>query len=524
MRRRIIIALTIASMFIGAGIVTPVFSQSRSAKTRDYPSLSDKELGHVRWMVKIAMQPLGDWANMGGLEEGQEGLEAYRYQLGFMAYVLALAQYHKTPAYRELYQVAMDNLIRKMIRRDVWYYWEHTSKGSKMMNPALKEKGPGWVDPVVEKNIMYSGHLINMLELYQMLYRDNKYDKPESVTFRWAVGMDDPKLFQYDGNKLAAVIHKQFMENPLHMIECEINMAFPVCNQHPLLGLILYDHNHGTKLSMAARELMLKTFTEKKLLDPESRDFMQFFMVEQGMPVGPASPGNNAIVGMLMHAWSPTLVENLYRTHAGKVDFAADGTASVKGDSTVGMTSAAAFAAYAKEIGDQKTAEGLIAWMEKNCSPEWIAGKYRYPRNDDKKITPLFGVMAAIADLNVKNGILSIYSQPWNESRFRQPFVSGVEYPRAVVSQAYYDEKKDVLAVMLVSGEGGGRTTSFAVNQLDKSKTYSISKDGQIAGYLRKGLFEPARGAKGIEFDDQGILRISTDLSKAQSFMIEARQ
>jgi hypothetical protein len=504
--------------------INPGFAASLPVKASDYPSLSQKELGHVQWLVKIAQQPLGDWSYMGGAEEGQEGLDGYRYQLGYMAYALALAQYHKTPAYRELYQKALDNLIQKMVRRDVWSYWEHTSKGAKTTNPALKERGLGWIDPVVEKNIMYSGHLINMVELYQMLYRDAKYDKPKAITFKWEWVMELLNVFDYDGNKLANVLHKQFMENPVHMIECELNLVFPVCNQHPLLGLMLYDHNHGTNLASPVKDLMMTTFTEKGLIDPATKDFLQFYMIEQGKTIGPPSAGNNACVGMVMNAWKHDLIEKLYPIHAKKVSVASDGTTTVQADNTVGVSSAPAFAAYAKEMGDEKTAKGLIAWTEKNCAPIWMENKYLYPRNDEKKISPLFNIIAAVAELNVKNGIWAMYNQPWKENYFSQPFISAVEHPKAVVKQAYYDNGKDVLVVMLVPGAKSVAGTSFAINQLSRSKSYSIKANGLLVGNLNKGSFTPAQGAKGIQFSNEGILKVSTGLDKAQTFIIQAEK
>jgi hypothetical protein len=516
-------AIPLAFAFaLAFGLSAQGFSASLPVRAGQYPSLSEKELGHVLWLVKLAQQPLGDWSYMGGLEEGQEGLESYRYQLGYMAYALALAQYHKTPAYRELYQKALDNLIQKMIRKDVWYYWEHTSKGFTAANPPQKGRGLGWIDPVVEKNIMYSGHLINMVELYQMLYGDDKYDMPKSITFRWQLVNQLLNSFQYDGNKLAEVIHKQFIENPLHMIECEIGLVFPVCNQHPLLGLMLYDHNHGTNLAGPVKDLMMKTFMNKGLLDSKTQDFMQFYMIEQEKAIGPASSGNNAFVGMAMHAWKPELIEKLYPTHAKKIEYERDGAAKVQGDETVGASSAPGFAAYAKEMGDMKTAGGLIAWMEGNCSPSWVGNKYYYPRNDEKKITPLFNATAAIAELNVKDGIWTIYNQPWKKDYFAQPFISSVEHPKAAVKQAYYDNSKGVLVVTLAPGEKGVANTSFSVHQLNKAKIYSIKKNGVIIGYLRKGIIEPVQGAKGLEFSKEGVLKISTSLEKAQSFLIQA--
>jgi hypothetical protein len=487
----------------------------------DYPSLSEKELGHLQWILQLAQQLPGDWSYMGGMEEGQGGLDAYRYQLGYMTYVLALAQYHKTPAYRELYQKAIDSLIQKMIRRDVWYYWEHTSKGSKMMNPALKELEPGWIDPVVEKNIMYSGHLFNMVQLYQMLSRDTKYDQLKSIVFKWQPAMEMLNAFYYDGNKLADVLHRQFIQNPVHMIECEINLVFPVCNQHPLLGLILYDHNHGTNLSMPVKDLMMGTFTGKKLLNPTTRDFVDFYMLEQQSPGGPGSPGNNACVGMVMHAWNPSLIEDLYRDHVKKVEKMSDGSIRVSSDMAVGVSSAPAFAAYAKELGDFETVKGITSWMEKNCLPIWLGDRYRYPRNDEKKIGTLFTIMAALAEMNVKDGIRKMYNEPLNEEFFKQPFISGVNPQQTAVKQAYYDKNNDLLLLTLLPRQSGARNAAFQVHQLSKSKDYSIRKDGQLLGYLRKGLLTPQKGA---EFSSDGILKISTGFAKSQTFVIRAER
>ena len=49
-----------------------------------------------------------------------------------------------------------------------------------------------------------SGHLFNMLQLYQMLYRDAKYDKPKSIVFRWEpamTGLDKAQTFLIQAEK-----------------------------------------------------------------------------------------------------------------------------------------------------------------------------------------------------------------------------------------------------------------------------------------------------------------------------------
>ena len=105
-----------------------------------------------------------------------------------------------------------------------------------------------------------------------------------------------------------------------------------------------------------------------------------------------------------------------------------------------------------------------------------------------------------------------MHNQPWKEAYFSQPNISQVDHPKTVVKQAYYDSKKDVLVLTLLPGQKGVMNTSFAVNQLNQSKAYSIKKNGQLMGYLRKGVIAPAAGVKGMEFNREGTLRISTDL------------
>ena len=515
------ISITLSFLLLLAVFTSPGLSATNPVKPSDYPSLSDREMGHLRWIVKLANQLPGDWSYMGGLEPGQEWLEAYRYQLAFMTYALALAQYHKTPAYRELYQKAMDQFIQKMVRGDVWSYWVESSKGGKKMNPALKEKGSGWIDPVVDKNIMYSGHLIHMVELYRMLYGDRKYDRPASLVFSWEWLREELNRFEYDSNKLAHVIYNQFERNSPHAIECELNMIFTQCNQHPILGLMLYDANHGTNLSLV-RDAVKKSFLEKKFFNPDTHTFMYFYMVRQDKVIPAVSPGQDGWTAAFMHAWDPKFVEEQYPYQAKiHVKWQPDGTASVP-DKTWGSIGAPFFALLAKEVGDEKTAKGILSWMDKNYAPVWTDGMFRYPRNDAQKVTPLVTNLAAAAEVNVRNGIYDLHNRPWKDEHFSRPFVCNVEYPKVLVKQAYYDDAKDLLLVTLVPGGKALQTTSFTVHQLDAPKTYSVLKNGKLAGYIKKGSVQNGKGVKGMQSKGAGELEISTELKGPVTFVIKA--
>ncbi|KAH6959804.1 hypothetical protein BKA56DRAFT_501457, partial [Ilyonectria sp. MPI-CAGE-AT-0026] len=214
------------------------------------------QLSHVEHMLALSEQLPGDWATMGSFDPYQEGDDAYRYQLAYMAYTLALVQHHYVPAYRERYQKAFISLIDKMLRQDVWAYWENTSRGGRAMDPDLPSLTDGWVDPVCRQNIMYSGHLLMMIGLYEMLYRDGRYDQPGSINFRFRPifrGMG-PEEFAYNHTSLANAIYNEFKRQNFLGCECEPNGIFVYCNQFPILGFMHYDATHGTDLSMSVIE------------------------------------------------------------------------------------------------------------------------------------------------------------------------------------------------------------------------------------------------------------------------------
>ena len=90
---------------------------------------------------------------------------------------------------RELFQ----KLIAKMLRREVWGYWYLTSQSGIKVDPDLKEMRKPWADPVIRENIMYSGHLLLMISLYEMLFDSDEYEKEGSITF---VSSRDAKILQ----------------------------------------------------------------------------------------------------------------------------------------------------------------------------------------------------------------------------------------------------------------------------------------------------------------------------------------
>ena len=69
---------------------------------------------------------------------------------------------------------AMDRIVQKMFQRPVWEYWSHDSAGVTKFEPLMDQPYAPFSDPIAYRNIMYSGYVSQMINLYQMLYNERK--------------------------------------------------------------------------------------------------------------------------------------------------------------------------------------------------------------------------------------------------------------------------------------------------------------------------------------------------------------
>jgi len=129
----------------------------------EFPKLSNEQAGHLRHFHNLASQPDGEWHHMGTQDPGQEWLDAYRYQLATMTYAAGSAHYHRLPALRSIFKNLLEQLIHKMLRREVWGYWYLTSQSGKLVDPDLVEMRKPWADPNKQENIMVSAYNTKMV-------------------------------------------------------------------------------------------------------------------------------------------------------------------------------------------------------------------------------------------------------------------------------------------------------------------------------------------------------------------------
>ena len=191
------------------------------------------------------------------------------------------------------------------------------------------------------------------------------------------------------------------------------------------------------------------------------------------------------------------------------------------------------FAVLAAEVGDGKTVATMLEYADEHFGPTWRDGGLYYPHTRDYRenfnrdengfihnISPVTGnVLVAMTRLNPGDGLWTLYNQPREEPYFSDPFVSGVEYIEANVTQAIWDREKSALIVTLTPGPVAAENTTFTVNQLDPSMSYSVSRDGERLGVVSGGSDSSVANAA---WNVDGTLTISTELDAAHSFVVAA--
>lgn len=498
----------------------------------DYPAIGVEELGQLRWVIKLANKPIEDFSDMKSLD--QVGMTASRYTLAFSVYFLAAEQYHKLPAWDGAIKPGIDRLIQKMFQRPVWEYWSHDSTGVTKFEPLMNQPYAPFSDPIAYRNIMYSGHVSQMINLYQMLYNERKWDAPGAIVLKW----DDNTKFVYDNKSLQDAMFMQLIKNPVPAIECEPNAVFPACNTHPLLGWKLYDQMYNTRYYGASMPLFMDWF-KKNFVDHKTGEIGAFYLMKQGWVFSASNPrygnkmdpviqkmikegvtfgssGNEGWIMSGMHVFDPTYVETLYPAFKKlHVKENADGTVTLQKDVLTPYSYYGFFSILAAELGDEKLLRGLLKTVDQHFDPVWDKdGAFHYPykviaggpnlaaADDAKTVKPsaikppikigdavpqmktwpqhsdLSDRLFAMARALPKNGLLKMYNNPFDQTHFNEPGITGVDLGGTPLKRALYDRAKQALIVSTMPAKSGG-TSGFKIIRLDPAKNYELFLDGK---------------------------------------------
>ncbi|MFC4945225.1 hypothetical protein [Pseudonocardia sp. GCM10023141] len=410
--------------------------------------LTAEQSGHLRHLDNLSRRLPNDWSGMQGKGIGQDDFGGYRFQLAYAVYALALAHRNRLPAAPGLFQPTIRRLITKLLEPEVWIYWRDTSRGGAPFNAHLTDQlGEEW-DPVVRDNIMYSAYVQSCALLHDYLFDSDAYAQPESLAFEhWSFFWGGaPKRFAYDRNSLNDHLYWQLVQNGYLGVACEPNCIFQICNQPAILGFRLHDLISGGSRAEEVVAGYEKAWADFGRLDAGGHYNTMIFQDSHVVRDNEARSGwVDAWCGALMNMWNREFVhENYPRQVADLLVQEPDDTLSVRPT----MRQAAGVpmnydwcdfgwtAAWASEMGDTATRDGLLDHADRYMAPTVTDGGRHYPRNDTSydagghfvEVEPMTGnVLLGYARLNVPDGLWTLYNKPLDRAHFAAPALTAVD-------------------------------------------------------------------------------------------------
>ncbi len=521
----------------------------------EYAKMTDEEIGQLRWALKVADADLDDFSLIPSLNvlgipiTGIMNLAfaSYRFSIAFYTYYLATIQYHKIPACHDIIQSRMDRLIQKMQEGAVWKYWALTSTGLYTFFAApMTGEEPGLYrsahDPVAEKNIMYSGHLAQMITLYEKLYGDMKWDEEGAIKFTW----NRREEYTYSTTTLLELLRDAYINLPAHCIECEPNMCFAECNQHPMLALKVYDQVHGTDFLGQSIEttdpenspfaLQKRWFEENDLIDPDTHNTCVVYFPLTGKKIGPdpddwdtgnflsllsipimkllqfkiASALEDGWTMAFMHGWQKDFIDNHYwgtggedgGNRANRLD---PDTLKIEADVVwndnldlfiiYDSLSVPFYGMLAGEVGDEGARAAIMEQCDGFFEPKWTEdGEFHYPVGgmdmiigfESEKMPHIAigptGALAGIVRSNPPDGLYKLHSDPVPGAG--GPMVENIDIYKTNLRRAVYDS--DVQALIITTDIGPlaeeGDMEDFKITNMNKSgiNDWVLIIDGEV--------------------------------------------
>ena len=522
---------------------TDLLAPATGADVAGIPVLDDLQLGHIRHIENLSLQLENDWSHMMGRNPLQEDFGAFRFQLAYMAYALALAHVHYLPAAPGFFKNTFDRLIQKMLHPEVWLYWRDVSKGGNFL--ALDApRSEGCLDPVAKDNIMYSAYVQSMTLLYNYLFNDDKYAKPGAISFRFEpifFKFDQHEVFSYDQNSLNQRVYWNMVENGYLGVACEPYCVFLICNQIPILGFRLHDLLTGGSTATEVTQGYLNAWKEfGGFLDKDGRFNTMMRWHTQDVVPGSDNAWVSAWCGTLMNAWHRDFVREHYPRQITECVVAGpDGTLTVPFRKMPPGTPPALMrlegsssdfgwvATWASEMGDRSTLDALLAHADRFMNPKWDNGGYYYPRNDQEVdddgnrtfVTPLEGnALLAYARLNVSDGLWTIYNKPWNKDHFTEPALEHISSNLDVL-RAWFDASGQSLTFTLRRRRGSNGEASVLISNVWERGAWELRREGTVVA-----SDEPARALGSATtlraVREHQYLRLTTDLQHETTFTL----
>lgn len=456
--------------------------------------LSQKQLAmlryfaHMTFMTEEDEDPWKPWEvngklpDGGGGEAGNAPFGDLRYQLSHVAYAAGVAA-QRTPAYSEVFTNILASASRRMLLPLVWEY-------TPLIYPMDKTNGGS--DPIGWKNIMYSGHVGQVMALHQTISGDMTFSDMEFD-------------FVYQQNKssynLAGVMEGMYKQmfppggSPPEWdttyegggVPCEPVMIFLLCNNFPHNAFHMHDGIHGTHFKDADKRWQeeIKAHAINKQLSQDLKKSRGNYFKLGAMVANhewtsaPIQGGDSWALAWIRGWWNetdPADKEVIYKgyehlaNHAGwKVDSATGGTyhAGLPGSFNFIVTSFFPMIErqfWHPDSGLEQRSDNILAYVEQfgefiDTDGDGTKDSYRYAKGKDNyrdaANANLLAGMVFPNDGSSNNAIRDLFqaNPPFFEQHAKEPRIAHVEYPAVMVPLARYDASAQALNFQLVAGD-----------------------------------------------------------------------
>ena len=468
-----------------------------------YPRLNTRAAGWLRHLHRKATTR-DDWSEDGVPHDWWDRtstapmLSFPRFDLSESSYGLGVMA-DQTPAWREVYA----EILRLLAERHLTYWasvdWiTHIGHDPRrgaypkewidaFIPPHLvgRYDAPGWLangvepwglqpDPVgADGNLYFKGWLNLVQSLHAYVTGEDKWGDPFKVA-----GIDRTR-FEWTQHRVVELLVKQFNENPLGP-HCENTKIWPYCLTAAGLGLQLYDRVFG-KSSHHVYEAWLEGNKDRHfVIDPKTgalKTTTLYYDPEIDY-VQPMGPGGGLSVSFYLIPQVPAFAEFLYRSVATRLGWNDPSKPiPVMPDPRL----LALGLVVAKEFGDYVTEARLRDYAEANFEPRffgegefgfWFNLGEAWPRGQ-------YSALAMLSEVGEPGAWSRLFREP-NLAKLHQPTVSGVDFPKLGIAQAWNDTSSGLLQIVTYAGDAShtDRPTTFRVSQLPDPASVMIICDG----------------------------------------------
>jgi len=315
--------------------------------------LSLSELKHMRLLLDRALQPVDQFEGFEWIDQFQTS--AVRYQINFISYALSLAQANYMPDFTGYLSQAQNNLKAKQENHRIWKYWQLENLWGNLRSGA---------DPVARDNIMYSGFVGAQLA-YARQSNLRNMENLDGLN-----GHGGGTEFLYSQDELIRVLVSQYEQAGFGLLSCEPNWVYPLCNAITATAIRTHDTSHNTnyweKISEGFRQTLETEFiTPSGHFVPFRSNYTGFAPPQVGGAVMQAFPCfflNSVLPDIAQRQWKALQIDmngknwrkKLWPADVGNYGFSR-------------ASSYAATALAAREMGDNKTADLLLEYMDDEC-------------------------------------------------------------------------------------------------------------------------------------------------------------